>query len=165
MDIFVSSSGILKWNSREYKCAIGRGGVSQEKIEGDGATPAGTYSLREVLYRADRISRPATVLPVSTTTKDAGWCDDVNDHQYNRKITLPYSASHETLWREDNIYDLVVVLGYNDSPVVPGKGSAIFMHVARQDYSPTEGCVALALPDLLQILKEVSDKTIIHIEP
>ncbi len=164
MNIIVSSSGVLKWNGREYKCALGKGGVLQEKIEGDGATPVGNFPLRGVLYRADKISKPTTVLPISAITKDDGWCDDVSDPQYNKKITLPYPAKHEILWRDDDIYDLVVILGYNDNPVIPGKGSAIFIHVARQGYSPTEGCVALALPDLIQILKEVSTETVIHIE-
>ncbi len=164
MDIFVSSSGILKWNGREYKCALGKGGVLQEKIEGDGATPLGNFPLRGVLYRADKIPKPVTVLPLSVITKDDGWCDDVSNSQYNKKIAPPYSANHEKLWRDDDVYDLVIILGYNDNPVIPGKGSAIFMHVARQGYPPTEGCVAIALPDLIQILKEVSLETIVHIE-
>jgi L,D-peptidoglycan transpeptidase YkuD (ErfK/YbiS/YcfS/YnhG family) len=157
--ISVSASGILTWNGKEFKCALGKGGVSQNKIEGDGATPLGCFLLREVLYRADKIEAPITTLPVSTIQKNDGWCDDVNDPQYNKKVALPYPASHEELWREDDLYNIVVPLGYNDEPAVPGKGSAIFMHVARPNYTPTAGCIALSVSDLLAVLKEASADT------
>lgn len=159
MDISVSSSGILSYGGKTFRCALGRGGVVADKQEGDGATPFGCFPIRDVLYRADKLSVPATCFPVSPIQENDGWCDDVNDPQYNKMIELPYTASHEKLWREDNLYDVIVTLGYNDDPVVKGKGSAIFMHVARPDYSPTAGCVALSLPDLLQILQEIPRET------
>ncbi len=134
------------------RAALGRGGVRADKMEGDGATPIGLLPLRRVFYRADRIVIPATTLPREPITATDGWCDDPHDRAYNRAVALPYPARHEELWRADAVYDLVVVLGWNDAPVVANRGSAIFLHLARPDYAPTDGCVALALPDLRWLL-------------
>ncbi len=136
------------------RCAIGRSGMitASQKREGDGASPVGVWPLRRVYYRADRLPTPHTVLPVQAIAADDGWCDAPNDPRYNRPVRHPYGASAEQMWRDDAVYDVVVVLGHNDDPVVPGGGSAIFLHVAHVDYRPTEGCIALALPDLLQVL-------------
>jgi L,D-peptidoglycan transpeptidase YkuD (ErfK/YbiS/YcfS/YnhG family) len=131
---------------------VGRGGIKVDKREGDGGTPAGIWPLREVLYRADRIAKPKTALPVRALKPDDGWCDAPGDANYNRPVRLSYPASAERLWRNDHIYDLIVVVGYNDAPVVPGLGSAIFLHFARSNYSPTAGCVAFAPAHLLKIL-------------
>lgn len=106
----------------------------------------------EVLYRADRLQRPRTALPVKPITPRDGWCDAPADRNYNRPVPLPYPASHERLWRGDHLYDLVIVLGYNDKPRSLGRGSAIFMHLARRSYAPTEGCIALARGDMLKLL-------------
>lgn len=152
MEISVSAAGRLRCGDREYRCALGRGGVVADKAEGDGGTPVGAYPLRCVLYRPDRVDPPETGLPVAPIAADKGWCDDAGHAEYNRPVRLPFEASHEKMWRDDGLYDVVVVLGHNDDPPVPGKGSAIFMHVARPDYGPTEGCVALALEDLLAVL-------------
>lgn len=135
------------WGER-LRCALGRGGVVRDKREGDGATPAGIWPVRRLLYRPDREALPDTALPVSPISETDGWCDDPGDPAYNTPVTLPYPARCEALWRADALYDLVVVLGYNDDPPVAGLGSAIFLHVARPDYGPTEGCVALAADDL-----------------
>lgn len=153
-DIIVTSDGRLSFGGLQFRCALGKGGArpEAEKREGDGATPLGRYPLRRVFYRADRLAAPRTRLPLQTLTPQDGWCDDPLDPAYNRFVRLPYAAGHEKLWREDAIYDVIVVLGHNDDPPVPGLGSAIFLHVARPDYSGTEGCVALALPDLLELL-------------
>ena len=161
MNIVVSAQGTLTLGNKQYPCALGRSGVSEEKREGDGMTPVGCFPLREVLYRADRVAAPETALPTSALAENDGWCDDSADPNYNKRVSLPYSASHERLWREDSVYDIIVPLGYNDDPAIPGKGSAIFLHIARPNYSPTAGCVALALPDLIQILKEVSPGTML----
>ena len=133
--------------------AVGRGGVLTDKREGDGATPTGCWPLRRVLYRADRLPAPRSVLPVSVIGSKDAWCDDPDDARYNRPVVLPYRGRHERLWREDGIYDVVVVLGHNDDPPRPGAGSAVFLHVARPDFAPTEGCVALALENLLTALR------------
>lgn len=145
----------LDWGAGAKPCAIGRGGIGVKGGEGDGVTPIGRFPIRRVLYRPDRVS-VRTKLPAAAIAQDDGWCDAPDDPNYNTPVKLPYAASHERMWREDHLYDVVVVLGYNDDPVIAGKGSAIFLHVARPDYGPTEGCVALALPDLLQALEKLS---------
>src|SRR5262249_27558370 len=111
---------------------------------------------RRVLYRADRLAAPLGRLPSKPIAPDDGWCDDPADPVYNRPVRLPYPASHERLWREDGVYDLIVILGHNDEPVVPGAGSAVFLHVARPGYAPTAGCVALSLEDLTQVVAEAA---------
>lgn len=146
------SGNTLRLGDRRYRCAIGKNGIAADKREGDGKTPAGSFPLRECWYRADRLPAPAAALPLRVIHPDDGWCDDPAHPLYNRHVKLPFMASHETLWREDGVYDFIVPLGYNDDPVVPGRGSAIFLHVAKPDYSPTEGCVALAKGDLLEVL-------------
>ncbi len=150
----VDKNGLLRWTGGQFRAAIGKGGFlpASQKREGDGASPIGAWPLRRVLYRADRLSAPTTQLPVIALEPGMGWCDDPNDPNYNRPITHPYPASAEHLWREDEVYDVIVVLGHNDDPVVPGAGSAIFLHCARPDYTPTEGCIALQRDDLLALL-------------
>ena len=153
MDIRVTPPDALVFGDRRWRCAIGRGGVRGDKREGDGATPSGRFVLRRVFYRADRLAPPKTALPSRALTPDDGWCNDPNHADYNRPVRLPHAAGHEALWRDDGVYDVIVELGYNDDPVTPGLGSAIFLHVARADYEPTEGCVALALDDLRTLLE------------
>lgn len=154
LDIVSTQDGWqARFAERCWPCAIGRGGVRQDKTEGDGATPAGRWPIRRVLFRADRLPRPETVFPCDALEPHDGWCDAPGDARYNRLVRLPYPAGHERLWRDDEIYDVIVVLGYNDRPVRDGAGSAIFLHVARADLSPTEGCVALRRDDLLAFLR------------
>jgi L,D-peptidoglycan transpeptidase YkuD (ErfK/YbiS/YcfS/YnhG family) len=140
---------VLHWTGGSARCAIGRGGVAIKQREGDGITPIGIFPVRRILYRPDRVERPQSGLPVAALQKDDGWCDAPGDPNYNRAIKRPYPKSAESLWRDDRLYDVVAILGFNDDPVVDGAGSAIFLHCARDDYGPTEGCVALMLPDLL----------------
>lgn len=150
----------------QVRAALGKGGRVHEAVknEGDGATPIGTYPIRRVLYRADRLGAPKTKLPVSRLQENDGWCDDVNDPAYNCHVTHPYPASAERMWREDELYDVVIIIGHNDDPVVPDKGSAIFWHCARADYRPTLGCVALAREDVLRALEQAKpgDELVIH---
>jgi L,D-peptidoglycan transpeptidase YkuD (ErfK/YbiS/YcfS/YnhG family) len=155
MQIVVTADKKLDWGAGAVACAIGRGGIGIKGGEGDGITPLGALPIRNVLYRPDRVTKPKTALPLSAIAPDDGWCDAPGDPNYNRPVKLPYPASTESMWREDHLYDVVVVLGFNDDPIIAGKGSAIFLHVAKPDYSPTEGCVALALPDLLALLEKV----------
>ena len=154
---------IVHWGAGSGRCAIGRGGVGEKKREGDGITPAGKWPLRRVLYRPDRQVAPKTVLPVSPIAADDGWCDAPADENYNLPVKLPYSASAETLWRADALYDIVVVLGFNDAPVVAGMGSAIFLHIATDDFAPTEGCVAMKRDGLLALLAKISENAKIDI--
>ena len=158
MDLVVSSSPqgpTLDWGAGPRRCAIGPAGIGAKQREGDGVTPSGTFALREVFYRADRIAMPVTVLPLWKIEANDGWCDSPEDQNYNRLVTLPYTASAETLWRDDAVYDIVVVIGFNDEPVYAGKGSAIFLHIAKPDFSPTAGCVALTEADLRAALEQL----------
>jgi len=157
MEINVWAPGTLSWKGKSFRCAIGRGGIAANKMEGDGATPVGALPLRQVFYRPDRLGAPETGLAVRALEPDDGWCDEPRHSAYNRLIKTPFNAGHERLWRDDGIYDVIVVLGYNDDPVASGKGSAIFLHVAKQGYEPTQGCVALTQADLLALLKECAE--------
>ena len=143
-----AGTAFLSWPGRRVRCAIGRSGIRRDKREGDGATPAGRFPLRGALYRPDRLAPPPTRLDLRPLATADGWCDDPANTEYNRFVRLPHPARCEALWRGDALYDLLIVVGYNDEPVEPGRGSAIFIHVAAPGYAPTEGCVALALPDL-----------------
>ena len=149
------SDGRLEGAGLSARCALGKGGVkpAAEKREGDGASPVGIWIARRVWYRADKGPPPETGLPAIAIRPDDGWCDAPGHPFYNRLVALPFPASHERLWREDSVYDLVVELGYNDDPPVSGRGSAIFLHVARTGYLPTEGCIALREDDLREVLR------------
>jgi L,D-peptidoglycan transpeptidase YkuD (ErfK/YbiS/YcfS/YnhG family) len=152
LTLFTFQNNVLTAPGHHYKAACGRAGITPRKQEGDGATPAGTLPLVRVLYRADRIKPPRCAVPVEPIGRQDGWCDDVADPLYNRPVSLPYQARHEALWRDDPLYDVIGVLGWNVAPVIPSHGSAIFLHVATPDYAPTAGCIALSLPDLLACL-------------
>lgn len=157
-DIVVTGTAV-RFGRNRYRCAIGHGGIRTNKKEGDGATPAGVWPIRSVLYRADRVRLPKLAFDVREIASDDGWCDAAADPMYNRPVKLPYAASAEKLWRDDGIYDVVVVLGYNDKPVVPERGSAIFMHIARPNYTSTLGCIAFARENLLEILSRATPAT------
>jgi L,D-peptidoglycan transpeptidase YkuD (ErfK/YbiS/YcfS/YnhG family) len=161
--IEVTQDGRLVWPGGAIRCALGRSGVTRDKREGDGATPAGLFPLRALWYREDRVGRPPTALARFRILPEDGWCDDPADPAYNRPVKLPYPGRHERLHRADGLYDLVVPLGYNDDPIVPGRGSAIFLHVCRPDYGPTEGCVAIPCDDLLPLVARCGPQTRIRI--
>jgi L,D-peptidoglycan transpeptidase YkuD (ErfK/YbiS/YcfS/YnhG family) len=150
----VYPDGRLILGGRRFRVALGRGGVRPDKQEGDGATPAGVLPLRRVLYRADRVPSPDCAVPIEPIAPDDGWCDDPSHADYNRRVRLPHDGRCEELWRADGLYNLVGVLGWNDAPVVRGRGSAIFLHIARADYAPTEGCIALAVDEVRRVLAE-----------
>ena len=145
----------LMYESKTYKCAIGLSGISDSKKENDGATPAGQYNIRSVLYRPDRIPPPDTFLRIEPLKIDDVWCDNPEKKEYNLKVTRSKGLITERLWRKDSLYDLILIIGYNDDPVIVGKGSAIFIHVAKPNYKPTRGCITLKLVDLYQILKSL----------
>lgn len=152
---WASSRGQLRFGAITVPCALGRSGVTRFKREGDGATPLGAFELLNVYYRVDRGRRPLTELPVEALAPNDGWCDDPAHPRYNRPVELPLAASHEKMWRDDRLYDIVVVLDCNMHPAVPGKGSAIFFHIAREAYTPTEGCVAVSPAHMRLILSKV----------
>jgi L,D-peptidoglycan transpeptidase YkuD (ErfK/YbiS/YcfS/YnhG family) len=144
-------------------CALGRAGRRHAKREGDGATPIGRWTLDHVYFRADRVARPDTGLPAVALRRDMGWCDDPTDRNYNRMVRLPYPARHERLWRDDRLYDLIVVLGHNRSPRIRFHGSAIFMHLASPGMGPTEGCIALSEADLRRVLARAGPGSVVHV--
>lgn len=146
---------VARRHGQVWRAAIGRAGVTTAKREGDGATPIGCFPLRCLYYRPDRIDPPDTRLETVPLAPDMGWCDDPESPEYNCLVHLPCNYGHEELWREDGTYDLIVPLGYNDAPIVPGRGSAIFLHVAKPGYLPTAGCVAMARDDLLDLITTV----------
>lgn len=134
---------------------LGKNGVvdAADKQEGDGKTPLGRFPVRHILYRKDRLSPPSTRLKTRVILPTDGWCDDPDHASYNQSIVKPFTASHEELWRVDHVYDMILLIGYNDEPVVPGRGSAIFVHVMRPDRKPTEGCVAMSLGDMKRLVR------------
>ena len=167
--IVETSTRTLAWGSQSSACAIGKGGVKPEadKREGDGATPLGTYPLRWVYFRPDRVSSPQTDLPIRGLCRQDGWCDEPDHPAYNRAVRLPFNASAESLWRDDGLYDLIVVLGHNDAPAKAGLGSAIFLHCCKYDdngaMKPTLGCIAVPRETLVSILRGCSPQTVIEI--
>lgn len=163
MDLEIFPSGEASWRGRTYRCAIGRSGIVTKKQEGDGGTPIGRFGVSALLYRADRLAAPATRLPVAPVGPADGWCDAPGDPRYNEWVRLPYPARHETLWRDDGLYDLVGISTYNTDPVVDAAGSAIFIHVAGPGLAPTEGCIAFDINDLLRILKEFGPDDAVHV--
>ena len=144
--------GQVTVGNNHFRCALGRSGSRVMKREGDGATPIGHWRLQTVFYRPDRMPRPRSRIPIKVLRTHDGWCDAPADRNYNRLVRLPYPASCEPLWRSDPVYDIVVVLAHNSRPRHRFGGSAIFVHVARPHFTPTEGCIALSRTDLLRFL-------------
>ena len=161
--MIIVRKNVLSFNDNSFTCAIGKNGVSSHKKEGDGCTPVGEYSLGSIYFRRDRLVLPNTELSKVIINQNTGWCDDIHSDDYNQPITFPFKYSAERLYREDNIYDIICVINYNFEPVIKGKGSAIFMHIAKDNYSGTEGCVALRQDDLIKILSQINSKTKINI--
>jgi L,D-peptidoglycan transpeptidase YkuD (ErfK/YbiS/YcfS/YnhG family) len=161
------SAGAFELGGRITRCALGPNGVvaAADKREGDGKSPLGVWPIRRVLYRSDRGPAPRTALPVAAISPADGWCDDPADPAYNQPVALPYPASAENLWRQDEAYDLIAVLGHNDDPPAPGLGSAIFLHLAKPGYPPTQGCVALARADMEELLRLADPGSAVEIAP
>lgn len=157
--------GVLLAGGQALPVALGRTGPAHAKREGDGHSPVGRYRIVKVLYRPDRMPRPRTRLPVAPIAPDDGWSDDPAQRRYNRPVKLPYPGSHERMWRDDSLYDLVLVIDHNSRPVVPGLGSAVFVHLARPGFTPTEGCVALRRGDLMRLVGRLSTDAVLTILP
>lgn len=160
-----TNKGEIKIARNWHKCALGKNGTIDSKLkrEGDGKTPIGNWKIRKVYYRADKITKPESVFETIAIEENFGWCDAAGDVNYNKFVTHPYPVSAEHLWRKDDLYDICVVLGHNDNPVVDKMGSAIFLHIAREAYEPTEGCVAVTIADLREILRLATKKSSINI--
>lgn len=160
--------GELTWQTAAGRhtvaCAIGASGLSTQKSEGDGITPIGAFALRQIWYRPDRITLPACVLPERRITENDGWSDDPCDPAYNQAVRRPHPHRHETLWREDHLYDVLIEIGYNDAPATPGLGSAIFLHLQKNNYQATRGCVAIDRAHMLALIPALSLDTKIKID-
>ena len=158
------TEGTLSGFGLRAPCVFGRSGVTDDKAEGDGASPRGEYRLRTCYWRPDRVVRPVTGLPTIPIREGLGWCDDLDHPLYNRPIQRPFSASHERMWREDRAYDLVVVLDQNVDPARPGLGSAVFWHLTKGALAtPTEGCVAVAPDAMRAFLARCDTRTVLTI--
>jgi L,D-peptidoglycan transpeptidase YkuD (ErfK/YbiS/YcfS/YnhG family) len=149
------SQGLMALAQGVRRVALGRSGIVALKREGDGGTPLGRFPIRQVLYRADRISRPRSPLPTRPISHRDGWCEESTDRNYNRLVKLSPGSNADRLQRIDHLYDLVLVLGYNDRPCVKGRGSAIFVHLARPGYTPTAGCIGLSRRDLQALFTQI----------
>ncbi|MDI9313947.1 MAG: L,D-transpeptidase family protein [Hydrotalea sp.] len=148
--------------------AIGRGGMGVKRAEGDGITPLGDFAITAIMYRADRVAAPQTTLPCRAIAPDDIWVDDANSTDYNKLLSARhYPLSHEKLWRDDHLYDLLAVLDYNMNPIVAGRGSAIFIHLARDmgngEFAKTEGCLAITPADFYNLAKTATAASRLHI--
>ena len=161
--IIINKSSYLKYKDLKFKCALGKSGIGNKKIEGDNITPKGNFKIIKIYYRKDRLKKLSSKFTLTEITKNMGWCDDPKSKKYNQLIKLPTKYSHEILYRRDNIYDLILVLNYNMKPVIKNKGSAIFIHVAKKNYKKTSGCIALKKVDLIYLVKEIEKKTKVNI--
>jgi len=159
-----SSRGWLIAGMLALPVALGRGGIKANKREGDGSTPRGNFRLRQLWWRADKHPRPTTSLPVQRITSNDGWCENPADRRYNRLIKVPADADADRLARKDNLYDFIIEIDHNTRPRVAGRGSAVFIHAARQGFTPTAGCVALEINSLRIILARLGPRTRIVVE-
>ena len=162
--IIINKSKYLKYKDLKFKCALGKAGIRKKKKEGDNITPKGIYKIIKIYYRDDRIKKISSKFKLIKITKKMGWCDDPKSKKYNQLIKLPNKYSHEKLYKKNNTYDLLLVLDYNMKPIVKNKGSAIFIHVAKRNYRPTAGCIALKKKDLLKLTKIIKLSTKILIK-
>jgi L,D-peptidoglycan transpeptidase YkuD (ErfK/YbiS/YcfS/YnhG family) len=157
--IIINKSSYLKYKDLKFKCALGKSGIGNKKIEGDNITPKGNFKIIKIYYRKDRLKKLSSKFTLTEITKDMGWCDDPKSKKYNQLIKLPTNYSHENLYRKDNIYDLILVLNYNMKPTIKNKGSAIFIHITKKNYQPTKGCIAIKKNNLVKLISKI-DKNI-----
>jgi len=153
----------LTYDKYKVKCAVGKRGIGYKKKEGDLITPIGLYKIKYILYRKDRIKRFKTKLKTITIKKNMGWCNDSKSKKYNQLVKLPSKSNYEKLYKKENVYDIILVLDYNMSPVIKNKGSAIFIHISKKNYKKTEGCVAVKKRDLIEIIKKLQRNTKVKI--
>lgn len=157
------NQGQLIAGNMTLRCALGKNGITAFKREGDGATPLTRMRLLYGFKRPDKRVRGTGALSFRVLRRNDGWCEVSNDRNYNRKVRVPYGASHETMWRKDDLYDICIVMDWNIIPRRRAKGSAIFFHLARPGYTPTEGCIALSRADMDRLLPYLSAQTVIRV--
>jgi L,D-peptidoglycan transpeptidase YkuD (ErfK/YbiS/YcfS/YnhG family) len=161
--IIINKSGYLKYKNLKFRCSLGKAGIGKKEREGDKITPRGTYKIVRIYYRNDRVKKLLSNFKIFKIKKNMGWCDDPKSNFYNQQIKLPSKFGHEKLYRNDRIYDLLVVLNYNTKPIIKNKGSAIFIHIAKKNYKPTAGCIALKKIDLIKLVQMIKKNTKINI--
>ena len=161
--IVVKKNSYLKYKNLKFRCALGKAGIQKKIKEGDNITPKGTFKILRIYYRQDRIKKIKCPIKQIKITKQIGWCDDSKSKYYNKQIKLPSKLSHEILYRKDNIYDIVCVINYNINPTLKEKGSAIFLHIAKNSYEKTKGCIALKKEHLIKIISKIEKNTKIRI--
>ena len=162
MHIYINNK-FISYNNYKAKCAVGKRGISIKKKEGDFITPKGTFKIKEIFYRKDRVQNLITRLKKTVIRKNMGWCDDPKSKKYNKLIYFPFKYSAEKLYRRENIYDIILVLNFNMNPVKKNKGSAIFIHVAKKNFQPTQGCIALNKSELIKLLRSIKKNTVVKI--
>ena len=162
MHIYIKNN-FISFGNYKAKCAIGKRGISIKKKEGDLITPKGTFKIKEIFYRKDRVKSLISRLKKTVIRKNMGWCDDPKSKKYNKLIYFPFKYSAEKLYRRENIYDIILVLNFNMNPVKKNKGSAIFIHVAKKNFQPTQGCIALNKFELIKLVKSIKINTVVKI--
>jgi|TARA_B110000971_G_C19949754_1_gene472792 L,D-peptidoglycan transpeptidase YkuD (ErfK/YbiS/YcfS/YnhG family) len=149
----------LYLNKYKIKCAVGKRGITSKKLEGDNKTPIGNFKFKSIFYRKDRINIDKAQLKKIIIKKNMGWCDDTNSRFYNKLIKFPFNFRAEKLWLRKNIYDVIIIINYNINPTIKGKGSAIFLHIAKKNYIPTKGCIAISKQDMSLLIGVIDKKT------
>ena len=157
------SQGLLVAGNTVFPCALGKGGISANKREGDGATPLASLRILSGYFRGDHVAARRTRLSMAPISADLGWCEVPEDRNYNRPVKIPYGASHETMRRTDRLYDYCLVLDWNISSRRRGRGSAIFFHLARPGFTPTQGCVAVTARVMARLLPYLSNRTVLQV--
>ena len=161
---FIVKNNNLFTENESFKCAIGLGGLTDNKLEGDHCTPIGEFKFDKIYYRADKLGKMGFSISSIEISNNDGWCDDPNNKLYNQFVKFPFESSAEKLYRTDDLYDIICVINYNTDPIIPGKGSAIFLHVCKDDFTPTEGCIAVEKKVLIEISKQITAESSIIIE-
>ena len=162
MDVILKKKFIY-FKDYKAKCAVGKRGIISKKVEGDKCTPRGRFKFKYIFYRKERIKKIRSQLKIIPIKKNYGWCDDTKSKSYNKFVKFPFKGSAERFYIKENVYDIIVVIDYNVSPIKKKKGSAIFLHVAKKNYEPTLGCIALSKKDLKRLLSMISKRTFIKI--
>ena len=161
--IIVKKSGYLQYKNLKFRCALGKAGIKKKEKEGDNVTPKGIFKITSMYYRPDRIKNIITAVKKIKIKKNMGWCDDPDSHFYNQQISLPNKFGHEKLYRNDHLYNLILVINYNTNPIIKKKGSAIFIHIAKKNYKKTKGCIALKKKHLIELISKIKKNTKIKI--
>ena len=153
----------LYFENYKLRCSVGKSGISYKKKEGDNKTPRGCFKFKYILYRKDRVLNLKTNLKKIIIRKNMGWCDDPKSKEYNHLIKIPFKYSYEKIWLKENIYDIILIINYNINPIIKYKGSAIFLHIAKDKYKSTRGCIAVNKKDMNLLIKKINEKTVLKV--